>query len=109
MDDIRSALEAYDKEYCNFTISDIEKLTNVRIERNKRNGRNQAQHIKIMNAIRDIEYPDGDWRNKNGRPSAQEQVHSWRQQHPDGTKSQCKAEMGLSYPTIRKWWNFIKE
>ena len=35
-EDIRSALEAYDKEYYNFTISDIEALTDVRIERNKR-------------------------------------------------------------------------
>ena len=31
-EDIRSALEAYDKEYYNFTISDIEALTDVRIE-----------------------------------------------------------------------------
>ena len=30
-DDIRSALEAYDKEYYNFTIADIEALTDVRI------------------------------------------------------------------------------
>ena len=30
-EDIRSALEAYDKEYYNFTISDIEALTDVRI------------------------------------------------------------------------------
>ena len=28
-EDIRSALEAYDKEYYNFTISDIEALTDV--------------------------------------------------------------------------------
>lgn len=38
-DDIKSAMEAYDKEYYNFTIADIEALTDVRIERNKRNGR----------------------------------------------------------------------
>ena len=36
-EDIRSPLEAYDKEYYNYTISDIEALTDVRIERNKRN------------------------------------------------------------------------
>ena len=45
-EDIRSALEAYDKEYYNFTISDIEALTDVRIERNKRNGRSQKEHLK---------------------------------------------------------------
>ena len=46
-DDIRSALEAYDKEYYNFTISDIEALTNVRIDRNKRNGRKQELHLRL--------------------------------------------------------------
>ena len=40
-DAIRSALEAYDKEYYNFTIADIEALTDVRVEKNKRNGRKQ--------------------------------------------------------------------
>ena len=103
-DDIRSALEAYDKEYYNFTISDIEKLTNVRIERNKRNGRNQKQHIKIMNAIRDIEHPNGEWRNKNGRPSAQDRVREWREQHQEGSKADCHRETGLDPKTIRKWW-----
>ena len=38
-EDIKSAMEAYDKAYYNFTINDIEHLTDVRIERNRRNGR----------------------------------------------------------------------
>ena len=46
-DDIRSALEAYDKEYYNFTIKDIEALTDVRIEKNKRNGRKQELHLRL--------------------------------------------------------------
>lgn len=106
-DDIRSALEAYDKEYYNFTIRDIEALTDVRIERNKRNGRTQMQHVKIMNAVRDIIYPSDEWRNKQGRPDKELLVMKWRLDHPNGTKSQCKEETGLSYPTIRKWWDSL--
>ena len=102
-DDIRSALEAYDKEYYNFTISDIEALTNVRIDRNKRNGRKQELHLRLARGQLAILKDAGE--RSQGRPSVQEQVHSWRQQHPDGTKSQCKKETGLSYPTIRKWWD----
>lgn len=105
-DDICSALEAYDKEYYNFTIADIEALTNVRIEKNKRNGRKREQHIKIMNAIRDIEYPDGTWRNRSGRSSAQKQVHKWREQHPEGRKADCHRDTGLDPKTIRKWWEY---
>ena len=48
-----------------------------------------------------------------GRPSgsgtAQKTVYEWRQQHPGGTKSHCKRETGLTYPTIRKWWDTIPE
>ena len=105
-DDIRSALEAYDKEYYNFTISDIEALTHIRIEKNKRNGRKQEQHVKIMNAIRDIEHPNGEWRNKYGRPSAQAQVQEWRKLHPEGRKSDCHRDTGLDPKTIRKWWDY---
>ena len=67
-DDIKSALEAYDKEYFNFTIADIEALTEVRIEKNKRNGRSRADHIQLMNFIRDGINGNLNWRNRNGRP-----------------------------------------
>ena len=112
-DDVKSALEAYDKEYFNFTIADIEALTDVRIERNKRNGRKQIEHIRLMNFIRDEINGNKDWRKGNGRPigsgTAQEVVCEWQRRHPEGSKSQCKLETGLSYPTIRKWWQTGEE
>ena len=43
-EDVDSAMECYSKDYYNFTIADIEILTDVRIERNKRNGRKQDVH-----------------------------------------------------------------
>ena len=46
-DDVKSALEAYDREYYNFTISDIEALTDVHIERNRRNGLTQEKHLYL--------------------------------------------------------------
>jgi hypothetical protein len=74
----------------------------------KRNGRSRQQHLKVMNAIRDIEYPDGSWRNKEGRPTAAETVQSWRKIHPDGRKADCIRETGLSKPTVYKWWSVEK-
>ena len=112
-DDVKSALEAYDKEYFNFTIADIEALTDVRIKRNKRNGRKQIEHIRLMNFIRDEINGNKDWRKGNGRPigsgTAQEAVCEWQRRHPEGSKSQCRLETGLSYPTIRKWWQTGEE
>lgn len=114
-DDVKSALEAYDKEYFNFTIADIEVLTDVRIERNKRNGRKQRIHLQGARAIQEInDKANGtNWRDGNGRPigsgTAQEAVCEWQRRHPEGSKSQCRLETGLSYPTIRKWWQTGEE
>ena len=111
-EDIRSALEAYDKEYYNFTIADIEALTDIRIERNRRNGRTQKLHMQYMNMNRQFKVGIGECTN-GGRPSgsgtAQQMVYEWRQQHPEGTKSQCKKDTGLTYPTIRKWWDTVPD
>ena len=104
-EDIRSALEAYDKEYYNFTIADIEKLTNVRIERNKRNGRTQCEHLGRARAVQAFDDPAGSWRNKEGRPSAQQKVYEWRELHPDGRPKECIAGTGLSKNTVYKWWD----
>jgi hypothetical protein len=105
--DIESALEAYDREYFNFTISDIEALTEVRIDRNKRNGRKQEQHCEVMRAIQNVVNPG--WRDGNGRPqgsgTAQQKVFQWRQAHPGGRKIDCERDTGLSRPTVLKWWD----
>lgn len=111
--DIDSALEAYSKEYYNFTITDIEKLTGVRIERNKRNGRKQADHLKRARAVQTIDYPDGEWRNKDGRPKGRSKekmkVADWRKANPEGRKADCIRETGLSKPTVYRWWGYQPE
>ena len=70
----------------------------------KRNGRKRAQHIRIMNAIREIEHPDGEWRNKKGAPSAENTVREWQAAHPAGRKVDCHRDTGLDPKTVRKWW-----
>lgn len=110
-DDIKSALEAYDKEYYNFTISDIEALTEIRIERNKRNGQKQADHLEEARAIRDIRMrrQGRKWTDGNGRPDKSFMVAAWRQKHPNGRKIECERETGLSRHTVLKWWEFENE
>ena len=107
-DDVLHALEAFTDSYITYPIDTIVNRTGIPIEKNRRNGRKQAQHIKIMNAIRDIEYPDGTWRNKVGRPTgsgtAEQTVMEWQESHPAGKKADCIRETGLSKPTVYKWW-----
>lgn len=103
-DDIESALETFDKEYYNFTISDIEKLTDIRIERNKRNGRKQQQHLQLARGIRQLKGEMGECVSGGGRPEKAKIVEEWQWQHPDGKKIECERETGLSRHTVLKWW-----
>lgn len=106
--DIKSAMEAYDKAYYHFTIGDIEAVSGLRIERNKRNGQKQADHLEEARAIRDIRQrrKGTKWTDGNGRPSAHYTVKEWRGLNPEGRKIDCIRETGLSKPTVLKWWDF---
>lgn len=75
-EDIKSALECYDERYNTFPLKDIEKLTNIRIERNKRNGRKQDVHLERARAVQMIDYPNREWINKEGAPTKQSIVQN---------------------------------
>ena len=111
-EDIRSALECYDERYNTFPLKDIEKLTNIRIQRNKRNYRKQKDHVKVMNTMKALKKQLGE-EVKEGRPkgsgTAEQTVREWQESHPAGKKADCIRETGLSKPTVYKWWNETKE
>ena len=65
----------------------------------------QSDHVRVMNTFRDIKYPNGEWRNKIGAPTAQEKVQQFRKEHPEGRKADCVRATGLSKPTVYKWWD----
>lgn len=98
-DDISSALEAYDREYYNFTISDIEALTDVHIPRNKRNGRSQAAHLARARAVQAVDYPDGEWR---GTVSQEKKVWDYLDGHPAASNNEVMYAVGCSKPTACK-------
>jgi hypothetical protein len=107
--DIRSALECYDLKYCTFPIDDIVKISGIPIEKNKRNGRKQSEHIKLMNFVRDEINQNKTWRDGNGRPKGSSEqrkiVEKWQSSHPGGKKADCIRETGLSKPTVYRWWS----
>lgn len=108
-EDVESALEVYSKEYYNFKISDIEYLTDLHIERNKRNGRKQSEHIKRITLLRDSDYPNGEWRNKNGRPSAESVVEAFLRENPEARKCDVIRGTGLDKKTVYKYYEAAKE
>lgn len=106
-EDVYSAMECFDMRYCTFPINDIVKISGIPIEKNKRNGRKRADHVKLMNYIRDEINGNTDWRNKDGRPSAEKKVQEFLETNPFATKKEIKDGTGLSYPTIRKYYDKI--
>lgn len=108
-DDVLHALEAYDDSYITYPIDTIVRRTGILIEKNKRNGRKQEAHMKILNNTRKFRRDDlgeAEYKN-NGRPKGtdkREVVKNWRRNNPDGKKIDCEKETGLSRPTVLKWW-----
>lgn len=101
--DIKSALETYDRQYYNFTIDDIVKLTDIQIPKNKRNYRKQEDHVRMMSLIRDnMTHPNGEWRNKEGRPSKKNLVLQYIKENPNDTPTKIARELGISRSTVYK-------
>lgn len=109
--DIKSAMECFDMRYCTFPIDDIVKISGIPIEKNKRNGRKQAVHLMGARAIQEInDRMNGtDWRDGNGRTSAEQRIREYLKLHPNARKCDVIKDLGLSKPTVYKWWKVIKE
>lgn len=106
--DVVSALQAYeDKGYATYPINSIVNRSGIHIEKNKRNFRKKADHIKLVNDMRKYkrEVLGEDTYQNNGRPTKQQQVQAWRLNNPDGKKADCIRELGIDKKTVYKWWN----
>lgn len=104
--DVISALQSFeDKGVVTYPLNSIINRSGLQIERNKRNGRKQAQHLQIARAMRAVKGQIGEPVSGGGRPSKQDIVKEWQQQNPEGRKIDCIRQTGLSKPTVLKWWN----
>lgn len=106
--DALAALKMYHEDFVNYPREKIAETTGLLILPNKRNFRSQADHIRIMNAIREIEYPDGSWRNDKGRPSKEKEVIGYIQENPNKNPTEIARDLGVSRPTVYKYLRKIK-
>lgn len=108
--DIHAALKVYHEGATNYPRDLISKLSGLLITENKRNYRKQEDHLARIRALQEFDYPNGSWRNKNGRPKGsgtkREVIHQWRKQNPDGRKIDCERDTGFSRHTVLKWWDY---
>ncbi|HRL08698.1 MAG TPA: hypothetical protein PLZ88_04495 [Aliarcobacter sp.] len=108
-EDLYTALEVYHREYYNFTIDDIEKLTDIRIERNKRNYQSQKNHLEVARAIRDVKMKQQNkvWWNEKGRPKGsgikENLVKEYLEENPDDNPTEIARNLGVSRTTVYKY------
>ena len=107
--DVLDALQLYKNSYINYPRTAVEYRSGISVPANKRNGRKQSEHIRLMNFIRDEINGNKEWRNKEGRPKKETIVREWIASHPDGTKAACIRETGLSKPTVYKYWSNVRK
>lgn len=107
VDDVKSASKFYQNSYARYSINAIEAKTKIHIERrpSKKPRRPQLEHLKRIRAMQAVDYPNGEWRNKDGRPKVEYIVAEWQKKHPEGKKADCIRDTGLSKPTVYKWWS----
>ncbi|WP_197096703.1 hypothetical protein, partial [Paraclostridium sordellii] len=109
--DVIDALQAYDDRYMTYPINSISYLTDIHIEKNRRNYRKQEVHLMGARAIQEIndKVNGTSWRDGNGRPKGsgtkKQIVKEWRLSNPNGKKAECIRETGLTKPTVYKWWD----
>ena len=106
--DVLDAMQFYQENYVTYSRREAERVSAIAMPASKRNGRKQAEHLERARLVQTLDYPNGAWRNKEGRPKGSGEkskiVEEWQRQHPDGKKADCIRETGLSKPTVYKWW-----
>lgn len=101
-DDVQAALEAFESRWITYPREAVEGRTGIAIPANKRNGRKQSEHIRLMNFVRDEINKNTDW---HGRKSKNDIVEEWRRANPEGKKADCIRATGLDKKTVYKWWD----
>lgn len=121
-EDIDCAAKYYATDFGHYmTLGRIEKMTGVRFPRNKRNRNSRLVHCAMMSATKEVKIKLGlckDTRfgaeggnkiNKEGRPTAEQTIRAYLQEHPDSSKADVIRGTGLTKPTVYKWWKVIHE
>lgn len=79
----------------------------------RRNGLTREEHLELARLRKTQKKRSGTLKNPDHRPSGSEtkqkaEIRTYMNEHPDASKSEIKTATGISYPTIRKYYDEIK-
>jgi len=112
--DVLCALQVYeDRGLITYPRNSVAYKSGIKIEPNPRRKkplkRDDGSAFKAARAIQNIQDPEGEWRNKNGRPkgsgTAKAKVAAYREEHPEASVTEVARALGVSRPTVYKWWD----
>lgn len=107
--DVLDALQSFeDKGLVTYPVNSISNRAGIPIEKNKRNGRKQEQHLQLARGIRSLKMQMGEPVTGGGRPTKEQIIREFMQSHPKATKSDIQQKTGISYPTIRKYYEKVR-
>ena len=107
--DVLDAMNMYQENYVTYSRAEVERVSGISVPPNKRNGLKQNQHLYLARRRKeDMKAIDLPMKAPEGRPKGSSQqkklVEEWQKSHPDGKKSDCIRDTGLSKPTVYRWW-----
>ncbi len=71
-----------------WSITYIEKLSGLKIPRQKRHYRKRGDHLARLHKAQ----------------SKQKAVQAWRRKHPEGTRAKCAQALNIQWKTADRWW-----
>ena len=112
IEDVVKALEMYNENFVTFPRADIAKYSGIPISPNKRNWKNQSQHLEIARAIRDIKTKQqgkDHWWQGNGRPSKEQLIREYMFAHPEvRKKTEIATALQIDRHTVGKFYDMIR-
>lgn len=101
--DVIDALQSFeDKDLITYPINSIANRSGLKIEKNKRNGRKQKDHVILMNTMKNFKKQLGE-PVADGRPDKERLVKDYLMENPGKSVTEIARVLGISRTTVYKY------
>ena len=91
----------------------IEEKTKIDIPPNPRRKkplkRDDGTAFQAARMIQNLQDPNGEWRYHGGAPTKAEAVVAYRKANPEASVPEVARALGITRPTVYKWWDYSPE